>query len=73
MQGKLGKIKVNLFSHISTSFILLFLSIIVYIFLCIKNIATFGYWEEDNCVLQFRDEVVRIDDGERVWCDCKKK
>jgi hypothetical protein len=72
MQWKLGKIKVNLFSHTSTSFILLFLSIIVYIFLCIKNIATFGYWEEDNCVLQFRDEVVRIDDGERVWCDCKE-
>jgi len=72
MQGKLGEIKVNLFSHTSTSFILLFLSIIVYIFLCIKNIATFGYWEEDNCVLQFRDEVVRIDDGERVWCDCKE-
>jgi hypothetical protein len=72
MQWKLGKIKVNLFSHTSTSFILLFLSIIVYIFLCIKNIATFGDWEEDNCVLQFRDEVVRIDDGERVWCDCKE-
>ena len=71
MQGKL-KIKVNLHSHTFISFIFLFLSIIIYILLCAKNIDKFAYWEEDNYVLRFRDEVVRVEDSERIWCDCKE-
>jgi hypothetical protein len=72
MQRK-SKIKVNLHSHTFTSFILLFLSIIIYILLCAKNIDKFAYWEEDNYALRFRDEVVQVEDSERIWCDCKEE
>jgi len=71
MQGKL-KIKVNLYSHTFISFIFLFLSIIIYILLCAKNIDKFAYWEEDNYVLRFRDEVIQVEGSERIWCDCKE-
>jgi hypothetical protein len=72
MQGKLYKIKTDLHSHTSISFTLLFLSIIIYILLCAKNISTFSFFEEDYYSLYFTDPVVRIDEKGRVWCDCKE-
>ena len=54
------------------SFIFLFVSIIIYILLSLKNITRFGYFEEDNFLLYYRDEVIRLDGNERVWCDCKE-
>jgi hypothetical protein len=72
MQGKLYKIKTDLRSHTFISFILFFLSIIIYILLCAKNISTFSYYEEDYTSLYFIDYVARIDEKGRVWCDCKE-
>jgi len=72
MQGKLYKIKTDLHSHTFISFILFFLSIIIYILLCAKNISTFSFFEEDYYSLYFTDPVVRIDEKGRVWCDCKE-
>jgi hypothetical protein len=70
--GKFSKIKTFFSSQTFMSFFLLFLSIIVHILLCAKNISTFSFFEEDYYSLYFTDPVVRIDEKGRVWCDCKE-
>jgi hypothetical protein len=70
--GKFSKIKTLFSFQTFISFFLLFLSIIIYILLCAKNISTFSFFEEDYYSLYFTDPVVRIDEKGRVWCDCKE-
>ncbi len=54
------------------SFSLLLISIITYILLSLKNIATFSYYEEDFFSHYFTDYVVHLDENGRIWCDCKE-
>ena len=70
--GKFSKIKTFFSSQTFISFFFLFLSIIVHILLCAKDISTFSFFEEDYYSLYFTDPVVRIDEKGRVWCDCKE-
>jgi hypothetical protein len=70
--GKFSKVKIFFSSQTFISFFLLFLSIIVYILLCAKNISTFSYYEEDYISLYFADYVARIDEKGIIWCDCKE-
>jgi hypothetical protein len=70
--GKFSKVKIFFSSQTFVSFSLLFLSIIVYILLCAKNISTFSYYEEDYISLYFADYVARIDEKGIIWCDCKE-
>ena len=69
---KIHKIEGVISSHKFLSFSLLLISIITYILLSSKNIATFSYYEEDFFSQYFADFVVRLDENGRIWCDCKE-